>query len=159
VPRALSGIDDPHADWSTESVEFAHRHSVYADNRRAAADLLAPDVMALILDLVPDNAAIAVAGDALHVWWQLTSENRVVSGSASKTVDAANAIATAIPSFILADYPDRSGEVERRMAERSSTGAEYRSERRPGRSNDPLLERIYAQAQAEWQAEHGGSSS
>jgi hypothetical protein len=157
VSRALSGIEDPGTEWSTESVDFAQRHSVYADDRRVAADLLAPDVMALILDTVPDNAAVAIAGDALHVWWPQTLENRVVSGSASKTVDAADAIACAIPSFILADYPDRSDEVERQMAERSSAGAEYRSDRKLGRSNDPVLDRIYAQAQAEWQAGHGGA--
>ncbi len=159
LPRALSGLDDPGTEWSTESVDFDQRHSVYADDHRVAADVLAPHVMALILDTVPDNAAVAVAGDALHVWWPQTPENRVVPGSASKTVDAADAIAGAIPSFILADHPDRSGEVERRLAERSSSGAEYRNERRRGRSNDPVLERIYAQAQAEWQAGHGSDAN
>ncbi|MCZ3389513.1 MAG: hypothetical protein LH645_10450 [Actinomycetia bacterium] len=150
LPRRPGDIDDPGTDWETESLAFASRHSVHAADIRFASDVLAPHVIALILDQVPDGAAVTFAGNAIHVWWEYTQQTRVASGRAGRTVATALKICDALPSFVLAAYPDHSDQVEQRLAERDAQAAAYRAARTAGRSTDPTLQRIYAQAQAEY---------
>ncbi len=151
LPRSRRGIDDPGTRWGTESVGFSLRHSVHAADTRFASDVLAPHVTALILDHVPADAAVTVAGDAVHVWWEYTADSRAANGKAARTVEVADRIRDALPSFVLADYPDHSHRVEERLAERAAQAAAYRAERVAGRNQDPTLQRIYAQAQATYQ--------
>ena len=148
LPRRPGDIDDPGTDWETESLAFASRHSVHASDVRFASDVLAPHVMALILDGVPDDAALTVAGNAIHVWWEYTPESRLTVGRADRTVETAFQIRDALPSFVVAGYPDHSDQVEQRLAERAAEAAAYRATRVAGRANDPTLQRIYSQAQA-----------
>lgn len=150
LPRRPGDIDDPGTDWETESLAFASRHSVHAADIRFASDVLAPHVMALILDQVPDGAAVTLAGNAIHVWWEYTEQTRAASGRAARTVATALEIRDALPSFVLAAYPDHSDQVEHRLAERVAQAAAYQAARTAGRSVDPTLQRIYAQAQAEY---------
>jgi hypothetical protein len=151
LPRSRRGVDDPATRWGTESVGFALRHTVHAADTRFASDVLAPHVTALILDHVPADAAVTAAGDAIHVWWEYTADNRSATGKAARTVDVANRIRDALPSFVLADYPDHSHRVEERLAERAARAAAYRAGRVAGRNQDPTLQRIYSQAQATYQ--------
>jgi len=151
LPRHPGDIDDPGTDWETESLAFASRHSVRASDVRFASDVLAPHVMALILDGVPDDAAVTVSGNAIHVWWEYTPDSRLDLRRARHTVDTAFQIRHALPSFVLAAYPDHSDQVEQRLAQRAAEGAAYRAARVAGHANDPTLQRIYSQAQATYQ--------
>ena len=152
LPRGLRGCDDPGTRWSTESVDFAERHSVHAAETRYAADVLAPHVMALILDVMPASTAITMAGDALHVWLPFTESVAEAPGIAQHLAQSVVKLRDSIPSFILGNYPDRSGEVEGRLADRASAAAQHRNSRKLGRSDDPTLQRIYEQARANWEA-------
>jgi hypothetical protein len=152
LPRSRRDLDDPGTRWETESLAFAMRHTVHATDQRYAADLLAPHVTALVLDHVPDDAAVTIAGDALHVWWEYSDRSRMGEGRARRTAEVAARLRDALPSFVLADHPDHSHRVEERMAERAARAAAYRAQRRAGRHQDPTMQRIYAQAQAEYQA-------
>ncbi|HVQ18174.1 MAG TPA: hypothetical protein VMT27_03960 [Actinomycetes bacterium] len=155
LPRSERDIDDPGTEWSTESIAFAGRHTVHSDEPRFAADLLAPHVTALILDHVPPDAAVTVAGDALHVWWEYDNTSRQAAGKVASTVEVAAQLRDALPSFVLSDYPDHSEQVEDRLAERAAEAAAYRASRRAGRVSDPTLQRIYSQAQADYYARKG----
>jgi hypothetical protein len=146
LPRELRDLDDPGSAWLTESVDFATRYSVHADDLVTAAALLTPAVMAVALDLVPPLSAVTVAGDALHVWWPYRLATRRDQGRVRRTAHAAQRMADAFPRFVLSDFPDRSGEVERTMAERRAAAEAYRASRRPGASPDPVLRRIYEQS-------------
>jgi hypothetical protein len=159
LPRNRRDFDDPGTRWSTESVDFAARHTVHADNTRYAADVLAPHVMALMLDVVPSGAAATIAGDAIHVWVQHSSESANQHGLVRQLVRAAHRLAEAIPSFVLVDHPDRSREVEVELADKAAAAASYRRQRQLGRSTDPTLQRIYDRARAEWEAGNVSSST
>ncbi len=157
LPRALRGFDDPGTRWSTESIDFATRHTVHADDTRFAADVLAPHVMALILDVVPANCAVTVAGDAIHAWLTYDTRAEQRDGLADQLVSAVRRLRDAIPGFVLVDYPDRSGEVEADLHARSDEADSYRRQRTLGRSPDPTLQRIYEQSRAAWEAGHVSS--
>ncbi|HEX3004177.1 MAG TPA: hypothetical protein VHO27_08195 [Angustibacter sp.] len=146
LPRELRDLDDPSSAWLTESVDFAGRYSVHADDVTTAAALLTPAVMAIALDAVPPLSAVTVAGDALHVWWPYRSTTRRDQGRVRRTAAAARRLADAFPRFVLSDFPDRSGEVEQAMADRRAAAEAYRASRRPGVSQDPVLQRIYQQS-------------
>lgn len=146
LPRELRDLDDPSSAWLTESVDFASRYSVHADDLATAAALLTPAVMAVALDAVPRLSAVTVAGDALHVWWPYRSGPRRDPGRVRRTATAARRLADAFPRFVLSDFPDRSGEVEQAIAERRAAAEAYRASRRPGATQDPVLQRIYEQA-------------
>jgi hypothetical protein len=152
LPRSRRDVDDPGTRWSTESIDFALRHSVHAADQRYASDVLAPHVTALVLEHVPDDAAVTIAGDGLHVWWQYTAQSRLSDGRTRRTVEVAQRLREALPSFVLADHPDHSHRVEERMAERAAQAAAYRAGRRTGQHQDPTMQRIYAQAQADYRA-------
>jgi hypothetical protein len=152
LPNSRRDIDDPGTGWDTESMAFAVRHSVHAADTRFASDVLAPHVTALVLDQVPADAAVTLAGDAIHVWWEYTDRSRTAAGKVVRTVDVARRIRDAIPSFVLADHPDHSHRVEDRLAERAARAAAYRASRATGRHTDPTLQRIYDTAQAEYEA-------
>ena len=145
-------LSDPGTDWSTESVDFAARYSVHSEDIRCAADILAPHVMALILDEVPAGAAVALAGDAIQVWLQETSHATATEGLVRELVVAAGRLKDAIPSFVLVDHPDRSAEVETDLADKEQAAEAYRRNRHAGRSADPTMQRIYDQARAAWEA-------
>ncbi len=149
LPRRLRDADDPGTAWQTESVDFAGRYSVHADDVTTAAALLTPAVMAIALDAVPQLSAVTLAGDALHVWWPYRSSTRLDTGRVARTAVAAQRLADAFPRFVLAQFPDRSGEVEQALNERRAAAAAYRASRRPGASKDPVLQRIYEQARRE----------
>ncbi len=151
LPRSQRDIDDPGTRWDTESVAFAARHSVHAGDMRFASDVLAPHVTALILDHVPDDAAVTMAGNAVHIWWEYTDQSRLATGRAGRTLEVATRVRDAVPSFVLADYPDHSDRVEDRLAERAAQADAYRAGRVAGRNQDPTLQRIYSQAQATYQ--------
>jgi hypothetical protein len=155
LPRSRRDYDDPGTRWQTESLAFAVRHTVHADDTRYAADLLAPHVTALVLEHVPPDAAVTIAGDAIHVWWEYDDTSRKASGKVARTVDVVRRLRDALPSFVLNDHPDRSAEVEGRLAERAARAAAYRSKRQAGRHEDPTLARIYAQARADYEAGSG----
>jgi hypothetical protein len=152
LPTSRRDIDDPGTRWGTESVAFAARHTVHAVDTKFASDVLAPHVTALILDQVPDDAAVTVAGDALHVWWEYTEPSSAATARASRTVEIACRLRDALPTFVLGDYPDHSHRVEERLAERAARAAAYRAARKTGRHKDPTLQQIYATAQAEYEA-------
>ncbi len=152
LPNSRRGIDDPGTSWDTESMAFAVRHSVHSADSRFASDVLAPHVTALVLDHVPADAAVTIAGDAIHVWWEYTAESSTAAGKVVRTVDVARRIRDALPSFVLADYPDHSDQVEERLAERAAQAAAYRASRATGRHTDPTLQRIYDSAQADYEA-------
>ena len=114
LQRAVRDPDDPGTAWTTESAHFNDRHTVHAADRRFAADFLAPHVMALLLDEVPDSAAVTVAGDAIHVWWEHRPPlQRPARPSSTGSSTPYGALADAIPSFVLADHPDHSGRGRR----------------------------------------------
>jgi hypothetical protein len=152
LPTSRRDVDDPGTGWDTESMAFALRHSVHSADTRFASDVLAPHVTALMLDHVPADAAVTVAGDALHIWWEYTPESSAAAGKVARTVDVARRIRDALPTFVLADYPDHSHRVEERLAERAARAAAYRASRATGRHIDPTLQRIYDTAQAEYEA-------
>ncbi|HEX5016745.1 MAG TPA: hypothetical protein VFX15_04070 [Actinomycetes bacterium] len=129
LPKRVRGIDDPGTRWSTESLAFADRHTVHAGDVRYAADLLAPHVTALILEEVPDDAAITIAGDAVHIWWQYDARTRHAGGKVRRAVELAERLVAAVPSFVLTDHPDRSEQVESRIADAAARAAAYRAER------------------------------
>jgi hypothetical protein len=148
MPRAARDLDDPATAWTTESHAFNARHTVHCPDQRFAADLLAPHVMALVLDRVPDSAAVTIAGDAVHVWWEHSGGQRHRPGLVHRMVGTVRAFADMIPSFLLADHPDRSGEVESDLADKADARRRYQEQRRPGRHPDPVMQRIYDQARA-----------
>lgn len=148
LPRAARDVADPGTAWTTESAAFNDRHTVHSTDDRIAADLLAPHVMAILLDRIPDRAAVTLAGDAVHLWWEHEPPLRQVSGLASRMIDVVRAFADAIPSFVLADHPDRSDQVESQLDARQRAAREYRERRRLGASPDPVMQRIYDQARA-----------
>lgn len=129
LPRAGRDLDDPGTQWSTESADFAERHTVHAGDVRLAADLLAPHVMALVLDSVPSDAAVAIYGDALHIWWPYDRPTRLDPGLVIRVVEAATALVDALPTFVLADFPDNSHQVQDRLAGRAAEAAAYRAAR------------------------------
>jgi len=152
LPNSRRDFDDPGTRWGTESMAFAARHSVHAADERFASDVLAPHVTAIVLDHVPDDAAVTIAGDAIHIWWEYTAESRAAAGKVGRTVEIARRIRDAIPSFVLADHPDHSHRVEERLAERAAQATAYRASRTTGRHTDPTLQSIYDAAQAEYEA-------
>lgn len=149
LPRSERDYDDPSTRWSTESLAFAKRHTVHANDPRYAADLLAPHVTALILEHVPPDAAVTIAGDAVHIWWPYDNATRMANGKVARTAEVTGRLRDALPSFVLGDHPDHSDQVQDRLAERAAAAEQYRSQRRAGRHTDPTLQRIYAQARAE----------
>lgn len=148
LQRAVRDHDDPGTGWTTESAHFNDRHTVHATDRRFAADFLAPHVMALVLDRVPDSAAVTVAGDAIHVWWEHRLPLRDLPALVDQLLDVVRALADAVPSFVLVDHPDRSDEVAAGLAVRAAAAEAYREQRRLGRHPDPVMQRIYDQARA-----------
>jgi hypothetical protein len=142
LPRANRGVVDPGTSWSTESSDFAARHSVHAKDVRMVADLLAPDVTALILDHVPYDAAVTIYGDAVHIWWAYQEDTRHAPGKVMSTIEVAAELTKAFPSFVLAEYPDHSHQVEDRLAARAAEAAAYRAAR-----------------DARMKARHGGGST
>jgi len=155
LPRSRRDYDDPGTRWQTESLAFSVRHTVHAEDTRYAADLLAPHVTALVLEHVPPDAAVTIAGDAIHVWWEYDDTSRTASGKVARTLEVVQRLRDALPTFVLNDHPDRSREVEGRLAERAAQAAAYRSNRQAGRHEDPTLQRIYAQARADYEAGSG----
>lgn len=150
LPTDGREADDPDTRWGTESLDFAARHTVHAADTRFASDVLAPHVTALVLDRVPQDAAVTLAGDALHIWWRYTPQTRMTPGRVAATVQTAALLREAIPSFVLADHPDNSHQVQDRLAARARDAEEYRAARNAGRHHDPTLQRIYDQARAQW---------
>lgn len=146
LPRRLRDLDDPMSAWPTESVDFAQRYSVHADDLESVAALLTPAVMAIALDEVPPLSAVTIAGDALHVWWPYRTGTRRDVGRAARTARATHRLADAFPRFVLARFPDRSGEVQQAIDDRRAAAEAYRASRRPGISKDPVLQRIYEQS-------------
>ena len=73
-----------------------------------------------------------MAGDALHVWWEYTDATATHAGRAASAMRAATQLRAALPTFVLAAYPDRSSEVEDRLAARAAAAAAYRAQRRVG---------------------------
>ena len=101
LPRSRRDLDDPATRWDTESDAFARRHTVHTSDVRFASDVLAPHVTALILDQVPDDAAVTMAGDAVHIWWKYHQSSRMAVARARRTVEVALRIRDAVPSFLL----------------------------------------------------------
>jgi hypothetical protein len=152
LPQATRELDDPGTAWTTESVDFGTRYTVQAADTRFAADVLAPHVMALIMDSIPPNAAVTMAGDALHVWQPYDNDALQQDGLGRRLVSGAIALREAIPSFIYTDHPDHSDIVEADLAAKAAAAEAYRANRHRGHTADPTLQRIYDQAQAAWQA-------
>jgi hypothetical protein len=145
LPRAARDLDDPRTAWPTESVDFDARFAVHTSTVRTTAALLTPRVMAMLLDEVPEDCAVTVSGDAVHTWWPYP---RALPGSrhAADVVRATVRLAAALPSFVLAEHPDLSGEVQAELESRTDRARRYRATRRPGHSPDPVLQRIYDEA-------------
>lgn len=152
LPRSERSFDDPATSWPTESLDFAAAYAVYADDARYAADVLAPHVMALLLDRLPAATSLTVAGDALHVWLRYDQRTRNCDGLAQRLVSVVEQVRDAIPSFVYVDHPDRSDVVEDDLHAKQQAAASYQANRKLGRSDDPTLQRIYDQARAAWQA-------
>lgn len=102
--------------------------------------------MALLLNAVPPGCAVTIAGDALHVWWPYRGATVVDNGRCARAARAATLVATAFPRFVLTELADHSDLVDGELADRSAAARDYRATRRPGRSGDPVLQRIYDQA-------------
>jgi len=149
LSRSTRGMDDPGTYWQTESWDFDQRLSVHADDRAYASSVLAPHVMALILDAVPSGSAVTLAGDALHVWWPYRSAFTSQPALVASTAEATLALASAIPDFVYADHPDRSGSVQQELDETTAAARAYQQQRRPGHSPDPTMQRIYDAARAQ----------
>lgn len=152
LPRSERNFDDPATSWPTESVDFAAEYAVYADDARYAADVLAPHVMALLLDRLPSGTSLTIAGDALHVWLRYDQRARTRDGLAQRLVSIVEGVRDAIPSFVFVDHPDRSDVVEDDLEAKQQAAAQYQASRKPGHSDDPTLQRIYDQARAAWEA-------
>lgn len=152
LPAATRTVEDPGTAWTTESLAFNDRHAVHTADTRFAADLLAPHVMAIVLDRIPDVAAVTMAGDAVHVWWEHRPPLCGVPGLLQRMLAAVGDLVDAVPSFVLADHPDRSDEVEAELDAKADAADAYRRERRLGRSRDPVMQRIYDQARAAYEA-------
>ncbi|MFZ0324444.1 MAG: hypothetical protein WAN48_09970 [Actinomycetes bacterium] len=148
LSRAEAGLDDPRSGWQTESVDFDDAHSVHSADTRFAADVLAPNVMAVVLDRVPRGAAITMAGDAIHLWWPYREPYVDDPARVARAADVVVAFAEAIPGFLLSDHPDRSAALETTLEERAQQAEQYRNDRHLGSSPDPVLQRIYDQARA-----------
>lgn len=148
LPRALRGLDDPRTAWPTESVDFDHRYTVHTADVRASAALLTPAVMALLMDAVPPGCAVTLAGDAMHLWWPHRGDALADDGRVGRAARAGSRVAQAFPRFVLQQFPDSSDVIEAAMAERNSAARNYRAGRRPGKSSDPVMQRIYDQAKA-----------
>jgi len=149
LPRSERGLDDPRTGWATESIDFDANHTVHCADRRFAADLLAPHVMAVILDRVPRGAALTLAGDAIHVWWPYRPPSIDEPARVASAADVVVRFAEAIPTFLLADFPDHSDRVEAALDQRAVAAERYRAERRLGQSVDPVLQRIYDQSRGD----------
>jgi hypothetical protein len=147
LPRAARGLDDPRTAWPTESVDFDARFAVHTSTVRTTAALLTPRVMAMLLDEVPEDYAVTVSGDAVHTWWPYPP-TRADSAHVADVVRATVRLAAAFPSFVLAEHPDLSGEVQAELESRTDRARQYRASRRPGHSPDPVLQRIYDEARA-----------
>ena len=154
LPRSLRGADDPGTAWPTESVEVSRRYTLHCADLRTMAALLTPAVLALALDAVPADSAVTVNGDALHVWWPYAGDALQQVGRVARAGRAARMLVDAFPNFVLSDFPDRSAEVEAGLAGRQTAADQYRAARRPGSSVDPVMQRIYDQAQADYRAAH-----
>jgi hypothetical protein len=103
--------------------------------------------MAMLLDEVPEDYAVTVSGDAVHTWWPYPP-TRADSAQDADVVRATVRLAAAFPSFVLAEHPDLSGEVQAELESRTDRARQYRASRRPGHSPDPVLQRIYDEARA-----------
>lgn len=147
LPRAARGLDDPATSWRTESVDFDHRFTVHTGSVRTAAALLTPAVMAMLLDDVPPNCAVTISGDAVHSWWPYPTA-AAAPGQAADVTRATVRLTQAFPPFVLAEHVDASGTIEATLRRRAALARGYRAGRRPGRSPDPVLQRIYDQARA-----------
>ena len=148
LPRSERGLDDPSTGWATESVDFDAHHTVHASDLRFAADVLAPHVMAVVLDRVPRGAALTLAGDAVHLWWPYREPHVSDPARVARAAEVVVRFAEAVPSFLLTDHPDHSEQVEQALDERTATAEAYRAQRRLGHSPDPVLQRIYDQSRA-----------
>lgn len=148
LSRATRGVADPGTSWQTESWDFDARVSVYADDHEYAANVLAPHVMAIILDQVPHGAAVTLAGDTLHVWWPYREDLADEAGRVAQTVSATQHLAEAIPDFVFADHPDHSDHVQEELDSQTAAARAYQQQRRPGHSPDPTLQHIYDAARA-----------
>jgi hypothetical protein len=148
LSRATRGAADPGTSWQTESWDFDTRVTVHADDHEYAANVLAPHVMAIILDQVPHGAAVTLAGDALHVWWPYRDDFADEAGRVAQTVSATRKLADAIPDFVYADHPDHSDHVQEVLDQQVSAARAYQEQRRPGHSPDPTLQHIYDAARA-----------
>jgi hypothetical protein len=148
LSRALRGVDDPGTSWQTESWDFDQRLTVHADEREYAANVLAPHVMAIVLDTVPQGAAVTLAGDALHVWWPYRTDFVNRPALVATTVKATLALASAIPDFVFADHPDHSDHVQGELDAQTAAAHAYQEQRRPGHSPDPVMQHMYDAARA-----------
>jgi len=148
LPRGLRGLDDPRTAWTTESVDFDQRYTVHTADLRASAALLTPAVMALLMDAVPPGCAVTLAGDAMHLWWPHRGDALADVGRVGRAARAGSLVTQAFPRFVLQQFPDHSDVVEAAVAERKDAARDYRAGRRPGKSIDPVMQRIYDQAKA-----------
>jgi hypothetical protein len=148
LPRGLSAVPAPRTSWATESIDFDRRWVVQTDDERTTAALLSPSVMSVLMDAVPAQAAVTVAGDALQVWWPYGDQSRSELGRVQRAALAALLLVKTFPRFVLADHPDRSAEIERSLARRADEAHAYQAHLAYGRSPDPVLQRIYDQARA-----------
>ena len=146
LPSALSGMADPGTGWSTESVDFDAAHRVHATDTEYAAAVLAPHVMAVLMDVVPPATAVTLAGDALHLWWPYRTPFTDDPARVTRAARAAQQLADAVPSFVLADHPDHSDVVQGDLDRKQQAAADYQEHRRFGVSADPVLQRIYSAA-------------
>ncbi len=148
LSRATRGVADPGTSWQTESWDFDARVTVHADDHEYAANVLAPHVMAIILDQVPHGAAVTLAGDAVHVWWPYRDDFADEAGRVAQTASATLQLAAAIPDFVYADHPDHSDHVQEELDQQVAAAHAYQEQRRPGHSPDPTLQHIYDAARA-----------
>jgi hypothetical protein len=148
LSRSTSGVADPGTSWRTESWDFDDHLTVQVDDHRYASAVLAPHVMAILLDVVPRGAAVTLAGDAVHVWWPYRDDFADQPGRTADTVAATARLAEAIPTFIYAEHPDHSDQVQQAMDEQVAAARAYQAARRPGYSPDPTMQRIYDAARA-----------
>ncbi len=118
LPRGVTTLPAPRTSWATESVDFDRRWVVQTDDQQTTAALLSPSVMSVLMDAVPSQAAVTVAGDALQVWWPYDDQTRADLGRVQRAALAAVLLVRTFPRFVLADHPDRSAEIERSLARR-----------------------------------------
>jgi hypothetical protein len=146
LPRATGGVPAPRTDWATESVDFDQRYVVHGEDKELTAALLSPSVMSVLMDAVPRGSAISISGDALQIWWPYDERTRADMGRSQRAALAALLLVKTFPRFVLSDHPDRSAEVERSLARKADEAHDYQLHRSFGRSQDPVLQRIYDQA-------------